>query len=59
MGKRVAKPDLSGEGEGEIRRYEGYLRNEQDLAPDTVRNYLYGLRQFAAFCAATWSEGEE
>ena len=38
-----------------------YLREEQDLAADTVRNYNYlsDLRQFAAFCEATWAEGEE
>ena len=59
MGKRAPKPELSAAGEGEIRRYEGYLRDEQDLASDTVRNYLSDLRQFAAFCEATWGEGEE
>ncbi len=59
MGKRAAKPDLSGSAEGEVRRYETYLRDEQDLASDTVRNYLSDLRQFAAFCEVTWAEGEE
>lgn len=59
MGKRAAKPELSGSGEREVRRYECYLRDEQDLASDTVRNYLSDIRQFASFCEATWAEGEE
>ncbi len=37
--------------------YEAYLTDEQDLASDTVRNYLSDIRQFAAFCEASWSEG--
>ena len=55
----MAKPELSAEGEKELELYGGYLRDEQDLAADTVRNYLSDLRQFAAFCEATWAEGEE
>jgi integrase/recombinase XerD len=57
--KRAAKPGLSTEGEKELERFGNYLRDEQDLASDTVRNYLSDLRQFAAFCEATWAEGEE
>ena len=57
--RRSAKPKLSGGGEKELVRYEGYLTDEQDLAPDTIRNYLSDIRQFAAFCEASWSEGEE
>ncbi len=59
MGKRAAKPGLSGEGEKQVESYGIYLRDEQDLALDTVRNYLSDIRQFASFCEATWSEGEE
>jgi integrase/recombinase XerD len=59
LGKRVAKPRISAAGERELERYGRYLREEQDLAADTVRNYLSDLRQFAAFCEATWAEGEE
>ncbi len=59
MSRRTAKPKLSAAGEKEIERYGGYLRDEQDLAADSVRNYLSDLRQFAAFCEATWAEGEE
>jgi len=50
---------LSAEGEKECQRYGIYLRDAQDLASDTVRNYLSDLRQFAAFCEASWAEGEE
>jgi len=57
--RRTAKPELSAAGEREFERFGVYLREEQDLATDTVRNYLSDLRQFAAFCEATWAEGEE
>lgn len=57
--KRAVKPDLSTAGKAELQRFGVYLREEQDLASDTVRNYLSDLRQFVAFCEATWSEGEE
>ena len=57
--KRLAKPGLSAEGMEELERFGDYLREEQDLAADTVRNYLSDLRQFAAFCESSWSEGEE
>lgn len=57
--RRVAKPQLSAEGEKEFERFGNYLREEQDLAADTVRNYLSDLRQFAAFCEASWSGDED
>ncbi|MGB3633043.1 MAG: tyrosine-type recombinase/integrase [Rubrobacteraceae bacterium] len=57
--KRTSKPKLSAEGEKEFERFSNYLREEQDLANDTVRNYLSDLRQFAAFCEMSWAEGEE
>ncbi len=59
MGKRAAKPGLSAQGEKELGRYEHYPRDEQDLAADTIRNYLSDTRQFASFCEASWSEGSE
>lgn len=46
-------------GERTLERYLKHLGEEQDLAADTVRNYLSDLRQFAAFCEASWAEGEE
>ena len=57
--KRAAKPEISAGGMEELKRFSDYLRKEQDLAADTVRNYLSDLRQFAAFCEVTWAEGEE
>ncbi len=57
--RRAANPELSPGGRGELEGYGRYLMYEQDLAADTVRNYLSDLRQFAAFCEATWSEGGE
>lgn len=57
--RRDPKPDLSVEAVEGLSRYGSYLREEQDLAADTVRNYLSDLRHFAAFCEAGWSEGEE
>jgi integrase/recombinase XerC len=57
--RRVAKPGISAEGKEQLGRFACYLREEQDLASDTVRNYLSDLRQFAAFCEATWAEGGE
>jgi integrase/recombinase XerD len=56
---RAPKPGLSAGGEEGLERFAGYLREDQDLSADTVRNYLSDLRQFAAFCEATWAEGEE
>ncbi len=57
--RRAAKPKLSTEGEKQLARFGDYLRDEQDLSADTVRNYLSDLRQFAAFCETSWAEGEE
>ncbi len=55
--KRGPKPVLSAEGEEEIGRYGRHLIEGQDLSAATVRNYLSDLRQFAAFCESSWSEG--
>lgn len=57
--RRAANPEISVKGIEELERFGDYLRDEQDLAVDTVRNYLSDIRQFAAFCEASWSEGEE
>jgi integrase/recombinase XerC len=56
--RRTAKPVLSLGGEAEISRYRGRLVGEEDLSGATVRNYLSDLRQFAAFCEASWEEAE-
>lgn len=57
--RRTAKPLLSAGGDRQLEGFEAYLRDEQDIATDTVRNYVSDLRQFAAFCEASWAEGEE
>ncbi len=57
--KRTAQPNVSPKGQQAIDRYNDYLHHEQDLSADTRRNYLSDLRQFAAWCEASWSEGQE
>jgi integrase/recombinase XerD len=42
-----------------IVQYEHTLRYNEDLNPQTVRNYLGDLRHFAAWCEAGWAEGHE
>lgn len=51
--RRADEPPLSAESEKQLERYGNYLRGEQDLAANTVRNYLSDLRQFAALCEAS------
>ena len=57
--KRVAQPELSAMGESVLSHYEQRLRVEEDLSVATVRNYLSDLRQFAAWCEASWQQGRE
>ena len=57
--KRTAQPNVSPEGQLALNRYSDYLHHEQDLSADTRRNYLSDLRQFAAWCEASWTEGQE
>ncbi len=57
--KRTAQPNVSPEGLLALNQYIDYLHHEQDLSADTRRNYLSDLRQFAAWCEASWSEGQE
>ncbi|MDP9315590.1 MAG: tyrosine-type recombinase/integrase [Chloroflexota bacterium] len=57
--KRTAQPNVSPEGLLALNQYNDYLQHEQDLSADTRRNYLSDLRQFAAWCEASWSEGQE
>src|SRR4051794_14420980 len=47
--KRLATPILSGSGEFALRQYEHTLREQEDLAPASVRNYLSDVRQFMAW----------
>lgn len=46
-------------GESVLSHYERHLCAEEDLSAVTVRNYLSDLRQFAAWCEASWQEGRE
>ncbi len=57
--KRDALPDLSGVGKQTLATYEHALREEEDLAWASIRNYLSDLRHFAAWCEACWQEGQE
>lgn len=57
--KRDAFPGLSEAGEQKITIYARSLREEEDLAPSTIRNYLSDLRHFAAWCETQWQEGRE
>jgi integrase/recombinase XerD len=57
--KRDAFPGLSEVGEQAMTVYARNLREEEDLAPATIRNYLSDLRHFAAWCESVWQEGRE
>ncbi len=53
--RRTGQPVLSAGGQQELGRYAASLRDDADLRPATVRNYLSDLRQFMAWCEATWA----
>lgn len=57
--KRPPIPGVSEAGETALARYAQNLRDQEDLAMATVRNYLGDLRQFAAWCEMSWAEGTE
>jgi len=59
LAKRSGTPGISGAGEAALELYARYLRDHEDLAPATLRNYLGDLRQFAFWCEATSAEGTE
>lgn len=54
--KREAQPGLSSAGEHALEQYETALREEEDLTPISIRNYLSDVRQFMAWCEAQWQE---
>jgi integrase/recombinase XerC len=56
---RPINPSISTTGHETLDKYAAYLRTEEDLSSSTVRNYLSDLRQFAAWCEATWEESQE
>lgn len=47
--KPDANPSLSPSGRQELADYEFYLREQRDISPVTVRNYLSDLRSFIAW----------
>jgi integrase/recombinase XerD len=57
--KRPAIPGVSEAGETALTLYAQNLRDHEDLAIATVRNYLGDLRQFVAWCETYWSEGRQ
>src|SRR5690348_10543058 len=52
--KRKAHPALSPVGQGALASYERWLREREDLATASIRNYLSDLRHFIA-----WYETEQ
>jgi integrase/recombinase XerD len=59
VAKRAKQPELSVTGEQALAQYEQQLRTKEDLTATTIRNYLSDLRHFAAWCEATWKQGQE
>lgn len=57
--RRTGKPALSDIGQQELGRYAAYLRDDADMRPATLRNYLSDVQQFMAWCEATWAAGHE
>lgn len=53
MAKRSAQPALSTAAAEALAAYEQYLRDERDVSPATLRNYLSDLRQFLAWFEST------
>src|SRR6266852_768344 len=47
--RRQANPQLSSPGEFTLAQYEQILREQEDLTPASVRNYLSDVRQFIAW----------
>lgn len=47
--KRGAIPSLSPSGRQELASYELYLREQRDISPVTIRNYLSDLRSFVVW----------
>ena len=52
-------PALSAARSEALDRYAGYLQEEVDLRPATVRHYLSDLRQFTAWCESAWSDDQD
>jgi len=59
MPKRAAQPALSPAGQRALAEYAVALQEREDLRPDSLRNYVSDLRQFAAWYEATTAAGQE
>ncbi len=57
--RRSSQPILTDSGEAAFAAYTRYLHDEQDVSAGTRRSYLSELRQFAAWCEASWAEGHD
>ena len=57
--RRVGMPAVSDAGQVVLAAYAEQLQHQHDLRPATLRNYTSDLRQFAAWCEATWREVDE
>ena len=57
--KRPDNPSISPVAQEALLSYEAYLREEQDVRPATLRNYLSDLRQFAAWFETNGDGGSE
>ena len=57
--KRASQPALSHAGSEALNQYKAYLQHSEDMSPVTIRNYLSDLRQFIAWCEASWQEGQD
>lgn len=54
--RRSSHPVLTDSGDAAVAAYARYLHDEQDVSTGTCRSYLSELRQFAAWCEASWAE---
>lgn len=59
MTTRPPHPSLSPSAQSALDTYQHHLRDDVDLQPATVRNYVSDLQHFMAWCEGLWSEGQE
>lgn len=59
MAKRMNQPTISPTAQAELDTYARSIEHDEDLTPETQRNYLSDLRQFIAWCEATWQAGQD
>jgi integrase/recombinase XerD len=55
--KRAGQPAISHAGTEALNQYKAYLQHKEDMSQVTIRNYRSDLRQFIAWCEASWREG--